>query len=146
MATSSGWDSYIWQIQNKWSNKQQKYLITNCSQHAAIIGIDGSVWAQSAEWPGLHNYDYDLEQDDGSAPVKVQVNEFMSAMKATDGNRMPTAAGIRLGNQKFMLTRHIEENKVAYLSRQGGGGACIAKTKNAIVIGIWDKNVIMSNN
>ena len=41
----------------------------------------------------------------------------MAAMKATDGNRMPTAAGIRLGNQKFMLTRHIEENKVAYLSR-----------------------------
>jgi len=35
---------------------------------------------------------------------------------------------------------------VTYLSRFGGGGACIAKTKNAIVIGIWDKNIIMSNN
>jgi hypothetical protein len=45
-----------------------------------------------------------------------------------------------------MMVRHIPEDGVAYLSRMGGGGACIARTKNAIVIGMWDKNTIMSNN
>lgn len=35
---------------------------------------------------------------------------------------------------------------LATLSRTGGGGATIARTKNAIIIGIWDKNSVMSNN
>jgi hypothetical protein len=42
--------------------------------------------------------------------------------------------------------RHDAEDNVAYLSRQGGGGACICRTKNALVIGIWDKFKLMSNN
>ena len=45
-----------------------------------------------------------------------------------------------------MLLRHDAEDQVAYLSRAGGGGACIVRTKNALVIGIWDKNSMMSNN
>ena len=35
---------------------------------------------------------------------------------------------------------------VAQLTRQGGGGACIMRTKNALVIAIWDKDTLMSNN
>ena len=38
------------------------------------------------------------------------------------------------------------DDGVTYLSRQGGGGACIARTKNAVLVGIWDKNAVMSNN
>ena len=145
MATSNGWDSYIWQIQNKWSTKQNKYLTTNVCAHAAVYGIDGTPWATSAEWPGFHQYDHPLEQDDGSV-TNIQVNEFNCAMAVSTGKRMPTAAGVRMGNCKFMFVRHDPEDQVCYLSRQGGGGACVARTKNALVIGIWDKNVIMSNN
>ncbi len=32
------------------------------------------------------------------------------------------------------------------MSRQGGGGACLCRTKNAVLIGVWDKNAVMSNN
>ncbi len=67
-------------------------------------------------------------------------------MAVSVGKRMPTAAGVRLGHTKFVMIKHEPEDGVAYLTRHGGGGACIAKTKNAIVIGIWDKNMIMSNN
>ena len=67
-------------------------------------------------------------------------------MKASQGQRNPTAAGIRMGNTKFMLTRHDPEEQTGYLSRAGGGGACIIRIKNALVIGIWDKNTITSNN
>ena len=144
MATSSGWDSYIWKIQNKWSNKQQKYLVTNVCQHAAIYGIDGSPWVTSSDWPGLHSYVHPLEQDDGST-VNVDVNEFVNCMKVTDGNRMPNAAGVRMGNTKFVFVRHDPEEKVVSLTKVNGG-ACVVKTKNAIVIGMWDKNIVMSNN
>lgn len=145
MSTSNGWDSYIWQIQNKWSVKTGNFTTTNVCEHAAIIGIDGTPWVTSANWPGLHEYEHPLEQEDGSTS-NIKVNEFNCALKVAGGTRMPTAAGVRMGHQKFMMVKHIPEDAVTYLSRQGGGGACIARTKNAIVIGIWDKNIIMSNN
>ena len=56
---SNGWDSYIWRIQNTWSDRQTKYTMTNVASHAAIYGIDGSCWVCSADWPGLNEYDHD---------------------------------------------------------------------------------------
>ena len=51
-----------------------------------------------------------------------------------------------MGNTKFVMIRHDPEDNVAMCSRMGGGGASVAKTKNAVLIGIWDKNALMSNN
>ena len=65
-------------------------------------------------------------------------------LQAANGNRKPCAAGIRFINTKFVFIRSDEG--VTYLSMQGGGGACICKTKNAVLIGVWDKNAVMSNN
>jgi len=65
-------------------------------------------------------------------------------MGVTQGKRMPTAAGVRMGNTKYMFVRHDPEDNVCYLSKVGGGG-CVVRTRNAIVIGIWDKHTIMSN-
>ena len=115
----------------------------NCCFAAAIYGIDGTPWATSADWAGLNEYDHALEQDDGSFK-DVKVNEFHIALKAAEGQRAPSAAGIRMINTKFMFIRN--EDNVTYLSRTGGGGACVAKTKNALIIGVWDKNAKMSNN
>ena len=36
------------------------------------------------------------------------------------------------------------EEGVAQLTKLGGGGACVAKTKKAIVIGMWEKDAMMS--
>jgi hypothetical protein len=145
MSASNGWDSYIWQIQNKWSAKTNNYTCTNVCEHAAIYGLDGTPWVTSAKWPGLSEYDHPLEQDDGSI-TNIKMNEFNCAVGVSNGKRNPTASGVRLGNTKFMMVRHDPEDNVAYLSRMGGGGACVVRTKNALVIGIWDKNSMMSNN
>ena len=72
---SNGWDSYIWQIQNRYSAKTQNYTATNCCIHAAIYGVDGTPWATSSDWAGLTEYDHPLEQDDGSFK-DVKVDEF----------------------------------------------------------------------
>ena len=36
-------------------------------------------------------------------------------------------------------------DKGAYLSRQGGGGATVAITSKVLVVGIWNKDLMMSN-
>jgi len=67
-------------------------------------------------------------------------------MGVSKGNRNPSAAGVRMGGLKFVLTTHDSEDNIAMLTRMGGGGATVARTKNALVIGIWDKTAIMSSN
>ena len=75
----------------------------------------------------------------------MNVNEFTTALEATKGNRKGSEAGIRMKGQKYMLIKHNPENNSAYLGREGGGGACVARTSTALVIGIWNKAGVMSN-
>ena len=96
--------------------------------HGAIYGTDGVLWAASPQWPGLHEYEHPLEQDDGST-TNIKVNEFTCAVAVTNGKRMPTAAGVRMGKTKFMMVSHDPETNVCYLSRLGGGGGCVDRTK-----------------
>ena len=49
--------------------------MTNCCEHAAIYGLDGTPWATSASWPGLATYDHELEQEDSTFQT-MKVNEF----------------------------------------------------------------------
>ena len=60
-------------------------------------------------------------------------------MAVAGGNRNPSDAGTRLFNQKFSFTTHDEG--VTSLSRQGGGGAILAKTSKAVIISTWDKEI-----
>ena len=76
---------------------------------------------------------------------KVPINEFQCVVEATKGNRKPSEAGIRMANQKYMLIKHNPEVNSAYLGREGGGGACVARTKSAVIIGIWNKAAVMGD-
>ena len=144
MSASNGWDSYIWQIQNSFSAKKGTYFKMNVCTHAAIIGNDGTPWVTTSEWPALTEYEFDLEGLEGTQ--KVKVNEHKCAMAVSTGNRNPTAAGVRLGGQKYVLSNHDQSCNLAQLTRQGGGGASVMKTKNSVVIGTWSKEAVMTNN
>ena len=64
-------------------------------------------------------------------------------MKATDGDRKGgQECGIRICNQKFMMLRNDEKDGVKFcvLGRAGGGGACVAKTQKALLVGVWGKD------
>ena len=139
----SGWEGYIYQIQNKYNPDTQQYTVTNMCQHAAIYGTDGTPWAASAGF-ALNKVTFDMEQEDGTKKP-VPVDEFVCALEATKGNRKGSEAGIRMNGQKYMMIRHNPESNSVYLSREGGGGACVARTSSAVVIGIWDKTAKMSN-
>ena len=117
----------------------------NVCQHAAIIGNDGTAWATTSDWPGLSEYEQEVENESGGT-TNVKVNEHKCAMAASAGNRMPSVAGIRMGGVKYVLTSYDQSCNLAMLSKFGGGGACIMKVKNAIVIGVWNKDMVMTNN
>lgn len=118
--------------------------MTNVCEHAAIYGLDGTAWATT---PGfqLYTYEHEVPLEDMESTKKVPVNEFQCALEATKGNRKGSEAGIRMANQKYMLIKHNPENNSAYLGREGGGGACVARTKSALIIGIWNKSAVMSD-
>ena len=139
----SGWDAYLHQICNKFDHSTNQYTLTGVCEFAAIYGLDGNVWAQS---PGfsLYTYEFDLLQEDGSKK-KVTVNEFKAVFEATKGNRKGSEAGIRIANQKYMFIKHNPENNSVYLAREGGGGACVVRTAQTIIIGVWNKAALMSN-
>ena len=68
-------------------------------------------------------------------------------MKACDGNRNPSECGFRICNEKFVYRNPMDYKgvKVVNFTRRGGGGATVAKTKKALLVGVWYPNVQQSN-
>ncbi|RVX17525.1 Profilin-1 [Vitis vinifera] len=108
---------------------------------AAILGQDGSVWAQSATFPQFKPEEITAIMTDFAEP----------------GTLAPT--GLYLGGTKYMVIQgepglSFEAKSFAILinhcpfrsalttfsySRLGSGGACIKKTIQALIIGIYDE-------
>lgn len=82
---------------------------------------------------------------DGSKK-SISVNEIECAIKAGEGTKNPTEAGLRMDNTKYMLTYFDEETGVAQLARRGGGGAAIAKSNTGVIIAFFEKEGVDSNN
>ena len=57
----------------------------NTLTHAAIVGHDGGIWAQSAEFP------------------EITDDEVAALMKGFDDTSGLAATGVRIGGEKFML-------------------------------------------
>ncbi|XP_047308655.1 profilin-1 [Impatiens glandulifera] len=86
---------------------------------AAIIGQDGSIWAQSATFPQLK-----------PAEVTGIVNDFNEP-----GSLAPT--GLYLGGSKYMVIQG--EPGAVIRGKKGPGGATIKKTGQALVFGIYEE-------
>ena len=139
------WDTYVHQIQNTFDPSTNNWSVTNVCQFGCVYGHDGAAWATSQGFQ-LATYEFDMPQEDGSTK-KVTCNEHAGLLKAAEGSRKPQECGIRICNQKYMFLRNDSKDGVKYviLSRAGGGGACVAKTAKALLVGVWGKDVQMSN-
>ncbi|BBN18934.1 profilin [Marchantia polymorpha subsp. ruderalis] len=84
---------------------------------AAIIGQDGNVWAQSAEFPELKD------------------NEIDNVVKGMVDNGQLAQAGLYLGGLKYMVIQG-EAGQVIRGKRQQTG-VTIKRTNSALVIGIY---------
>nr|GEV29845.1 putative profilin, Profilin conserved site [Tanacetum cinerariifolium] len=98
--------------------------IEGTGQHltaAAILGLDGTVWAKSDKFP-----EFKPEE------MKGIINEFNEV-----GTLAPT--GLFLGGAKYMVLQG--EAGAVIRGKKGAGGICIKKTGQALVMGIYDEPV-----
>ncbi|KAF5748282.1 profilin-1-like [Tripterygium wilfordii] len=88
---------------------------------AAIIGQDGTVWAQSSTFP------------------QFTAEEISAIMKDLDepGTLAPT--GLFLGGTKYMVIQG--EPGAVIRGKKGSGGATVKKTNQALIIGIYDESL-----
>ena len=140
MATN-GWDQYINHLMGFFSKKKEEFTKQNVCDSCAIYGLDGTLWAASPKWKPLTEYDFTLEGL-GDESSNIRVNEFKICDEISKGNRNASPAGARLCGTKFMMTTH--EDGLTQLSKVGGGGS-VMRTNKALIIGIWDKEAIMTN-
>ncbi|KAL2609030.1 hypothetical protein R1flu_027603 [Riccia fluitans] len=84
---------------------------------AAIVGLDGGVWAQSSSFP------------------EVKPEEITAFVSAFDDSSSLAQHGLYLGGEKYMVIQG--EPGAVIRGKKGTGGACLKKTNMAVVIGIY---------
>ena len=109
------WADYI---SNSLLNKQDAagHVYNNVLTQAAIYGQNGAKWAATEK--------FDIGAD--------EINKFNDFFKQTE-NGTPS---LMMGGKKYQVT-HYEPNAFAYLKIKEGG-ATIAKTNQAYIIGIYN--------
>ena len=90
--------------------------------HAAIVGLDGGVWAQSESFPSI-------------TPDEVE-----KIAKGFDDQATLAQQGLKIGGTKYMVVAG-EEGAVIRGRKTPAGGATIKKTASAMVIGIYTEGV-----
>ncbi|CAH8262776.1 unnamed protein product [Arabidopsis lyrata] len=106
-----------------WQSYVDEHLLCDVEGHtltaAAILGQDGSVWAQSDKFPQLKPQEIDGIKKDFEEP----------------GFLAPT--GLFLGGEKYMVIQG--EQGAVIRGKKGPGGVTIKKTNQALVFGIYDE-------
>jgi profilin len=91
----------------------------HCLSAAAIIGLDGNVWAQSATFPAL------------------TVQEIEKLNNGFEENSVLPQNGLFLGGHKYMVVQG--DPGIVVRGKKGQGGTCVRKTNGAFIIGIYDE-------
>jgi profilin len=86
---------------------------------AAIIGLDGNVWAQSQNFPEL------------SMPEIEKLNNGFEENSVLPQN------GLFLGGHKYMVLQG--DPGIVVRGKKGQGGTCVRKTNSAFIIGLYEE-------
>ena len=98
---------------------------------------DGAIWGET-NFQFLE-YDLEIENDDGNM-IKGKVNEFQNLKGAWENQGKASGfGGIRLNNEKFVLSKFDEDAGTMYLTCKDVGGACVTKSEQCFVIGQYYK-------
>ncbi|KAL6568206.1 hypothetical protein OROHE_003890 [Orobanche hederae] len=109
---------------------------------AAIIGHDGSVWAQSSSFPKdrtLLDPVNHFWANYITGSVKFKAGEFENIVKDFEepGSLAPT--GLHLEGVKYMVIQG--EPNAVIRGKKGSGGITIKKTGQALIFGIYEEPV-----
>lgn len=139
-----------------WNDFIQGYLVnntdpnngktaTNVCEHGAIVSAsDGTVWASTPGF-GFGQVDVEVEKEDGSGTEKVSVNEFESLNDTfNNSGKITKKGGLRIHGEKYLPVSFDAERNVLYL-KKAGGGACVAKSGQAYVVGTYSSKLKSKN-
>ena len=139
----SAWQQYVDQVVHKLNYDTNEWQVTNMCAEAAIYGQDGSAWAWTPGFPDLQVKDFTIQGMTDADTRVVKVDQFACLKGAADNNRNPSEAGIVFGEDKYML---INQDKGCSMLTGKKGGASVMKTTTAIVVAIWHKDKMRSDN
>ncbi|GFP83893.1 profilin-a [Phtheirospermum japonicum] len=110
---------------------------------AAIIGLDGSVWAQSAAFPQIRiarkTRVFVFLFVDGIMNLCVQFNpqEIANIVKDFDEPGFLAPTGLFLSGAKYMVIQG--EPGAVIRGKKGSGGITIKKTGQALIFGLYEE-------
>merc|ERR1712222_129852 len=112
------------------SSGEQIYGI--CRRGVIASAADGAIWGETNF--AFLEYDFELEDDNGKM-IKGKVNEFNNLKQAWDnGGKSTGFGGIRMNNEKFVLSKFDEDANTMYLTCSGVGGACVTKSEQSLLL------------
>ena len=109
----------------------------------AIIAGDGSsVWGKSGAF-SLTTYQTSINDGEGGTK-QVNVNEGQRVVAALNAKGVPSKkmmneGGLFINQTKYRVVRYDSDLDACYLKGPGSTGACIQRTKQAIVFCSYDK-------
>ena len=137
---ADAWAEYIAQIVDKYNWSTMECMYKKECEEAAIFGQDGTGWFWTPSFPDINAPSVVTVEGMTAADTKeIHINEFECIMGASNGNRNPSEAGIRLGGKKYMLVNHDPATGLAQLTCSGGGAA-IMKTATGIICATFIKD------
>ncbi|XP_047328159.1 profilin-4 [Impatiens glandulifera] len=106
-----------------WQTYVDEHLMCDIEGHqlaaSAILGHDGSVWAQSATFP------------------KLNPEDITGIMKDFDEPGFLAPTGMHLAGAKYMVIQG--EAGAVIRGKKGSGGITIKKTGQALIFGIYEE-------
>lgn len=133
------WSDYVDNFLVNYTDTNNGTVYNNINEHGAIFGnTDGTIWAST---PGFSLKVENVEQDneDGSGTHTVQVNEFENLKSTFDNNGVAPKTGVRINGEKYFVVNFDADRSLLYL-KKNGGGASVARTGQAYVIGVFNSS------
>lgn len=131
------WQDYVNAYLTNYVDQTNGKSYLNACEHGAIVSnTDGTVWASSSGFT-FGKYTVQIDKEDGSGTETFEIDEFSNLLNAFDNDGTCTAkGGIRINKEKFFIVSYDADKKVMYL-KKSGGGAAVARSNQAFVIGIF---------
>jgi len=102
--------------------------------HAAIVGHNGAVWAQSQGF-SLSKHSYEQLQEDGSKKMQ-NVDEAQLVLEPFADGMMKSGSGLWIMKKNYMVLTHNPGTNSCYIASGSSNVGCMVKTNQCILIGL----------
>ena len=136
------WQDYVNGYLVNWvDTNQDNKSYTNVCEHGALVGnSDGTVWAKTDKF-NFGTIGVEVEKEDGTGTERIEVNEFENLRDAFENQGTTSKkGGLRINTEKYFMVSFDADRNVMYL-KKNGGGACVAKSGLAYVIGTFNSSM-----